>query len=118
MSICLQGQYKNDMIGLEFDPQMPGDTKLMGEEVLQKIFGMELELSKWWDLLALLVLLVSYRLILLAVLKYKENSLSLLRRLYAGITFRQPVKQLMLMEEKFLSSKTNQPTPLPSQPLP
>ncbi|KAK0598028.1 hypothetical protein LWI29_030873 [Acer saccharum] len=118
MSICTQGQYKNDMIGLKFDPQMPGDTKLMGEEVLQKIFGMELELSKWWDLLALLVLLVSYRLILLAVLKYKEKSLSLLRRLYAGITFRQHVKQLMLMEEKFISSKTSQPTQLPSQPLP
>ncbi|TXG70340.1 hypothetical protein EZV62_005275 [Acer yangbiense] len=117
-SWAIQGQYKNDMIGLEFDPQMPGDTKLMGEEVLQKIFGMELELSKWWDLFALLVLLVSYRLILLAVLKYKEKSLSLLRRLYAGITFRQPVKQLMLMEEKFMSSKTNQPTQLPSQPLP
>ncbi|KAK3217895.1 hypothetical protein Dsin_011865 [Dipteronia sinensis] len=110
-SWAIQGQYKNDMIGLEFDPQMPGDTKLKGEVVLQKIFGMELDHSKWWDLLALLVLLVSYRLILLAALKYKEKSLSLIRRLYAGITFRQPVK-------KFISSKTNQPTPLPSQPLP
>ena len=109
MSICIQGQYKNDMIGLEFDPQMPGDTKLMGEEVLQKIFGMELELSKWWDLLALFVLLVSYRLILLAALKYKEKSLSLLRRLYASHF--PTVKQLMLMKEKFISSKTNQPTP-------
>ncbi|KAI9162045.1 hypothetical protein LWI28_023245 [Acer negundo] len=83
-SWAIQGQYKNDMIGIEFDPQNPGDKKVKGEEVLQKIFGMELELSKWWDLLALLVLLVSHRLILLAALKYKEKSLSLLRRLYAS----------------------------------
>ncbi|KAI9159751.1 hypothetical protein LWI28_001596 [Acer negundo] len=83
-SWAIQGQYKNDMIGTEFDPQNPNDTKVKGEEVLQKIFGMELELSKWWDLLALLVLLVSYRVILLAALKYKEKSLSLLRRLYAS----------------------------------
>ncbi|KAK0596457.1 hypothetical protein LWI29_015815 [Acer saccharum] len=109
-SWAIQGQYKNDMIGLDFDPQNPGDTEVKGEEVLQKIFGVELDHSKWCDLLALLVLLVSYRLILLAALKYKEKSLSLLRRLYAS-HFRQPVKQLMLMKEKFISSKTNQPTP-------
>ncbi|TXG70343.1 hypothetical protein EZV62_005278 [Acer yangbiense] len=107
-SWAIQGQYKNDMIGLDFDPQNPGDTKVMGEEVLQKIFGMELDHSKWCDLLALLVLLVSYRLILLAALKYKEKSLSLLHRLYASHF--PTVKQLMLMKEKFISSKTNQPT--------
>ncbi|KAK2651863.1 hypothetical protein Ddye_011719 [Dipteronia dyeriana] len=109
-SWAIQGQYKNDMIGVEFDPQNPGDTKLKGEEVLQKIFGLELDHSKWRDLLALLVLLVSYRLVLLAALKYKDKSLLPLRRLYARVTFRQPVKQLMLMKRKFISSKTSQPT--------
>ncbi|KAL5743905.1 hypothetical protein ACOSQ2_027021 [Xanthoceras sorbifolium] len=107
-SWAIQGQYKNDMIGLEFDPPMPGDTKLKGEEVLQKIFGIQLDHSKWSDLLALFFLLVSYRLIFFAVLKYKEQSLSLLRRLYAGITFRQPV----ILSSLCSPLKTRQHTPL------
>ena len=34
-----QGQYKKDLIGLEFEPEVPGDTKIKGEEILNNMFG-------------------------------------------------------------------------------
>lgn len=73
------------MIGLEFDPLVPGKPKLKGEEVLQKFFGMELNHSKWWDLVALLILLLFHRLLFYVVLKYKEKASLVLRRFYKGI---------------------------------
>ncbi|KAG4912966.1 hypothetical protein JHK82_053546 [Glycine max] len=35
----IQGQFKNDLIGLEFEPEVPGDTKIKGEEILNNMFG-------------------------------------------------------------------------------
>ncbi|KAL5154861.1 ABC transporter G family member 15 [Glycine soja] len=35
----LKGQFKNDLIGLEFEPEVPGDTKIKGEEILNNMFG-------------------------------------------------------------------------------
>ncbi|KAM6592638.1 hypothetical protein CsatA_000341 [Cannabis sativa] len=52
-SWALQGVYKNDMIGIEFDPLVAGNPKLKGEIILQTMFGMPLDHSKWWDLAAL-----------------------------------------------------------------
>lgn len=39
MNITLksQGEYKNDMIGLEFDPLQPGDTKLKGDVIIYTV---------------------------------------------------------------------------------
>ncbi|GMN54685.1 hypothetical protein TIFTF001_023810 [Ficus carica] len=71
-SWALQGVYKNDMIGLEFDPLVPGDPKLMGEMVLQTMYGIPLDHSKWWDLAALMCLLLLHRLLSLVVLKYVQ----------------------------------------------
>ncbi|KAH6814853.1 ABC-2 type transporter family protein [Perilla frutescens var. frutescens] len=34
---ALQGSYKNDMIGLVFDPLIPGDPKISGEDVITKM---------------------------------------------------------------------------------
>ncbi|XP_060967551.1 ABC transporter G family member 15 isoform X3 [Cannabis sativa] len=80
-SWALQGVYKNDMIGIEFDPLVAGEPKLRGEIVLQTMFKMHLNHSKWWDLAALVCLLISHRLIFLLVLKYKDT-ISLHSKLY------------------------------------
>ncbi|KAF2587368.1 hypothetical protein F2Q70_00036858 [Brassica cretica] len=32
----LKGEYKNDFLGLEFEPLFPGEPKLTGEEVINK----------------------------------------------------------------------------------
>lgn len=48
-----QGQFKNDLIGLEFEPLVPGDSKIKGEVILSDMFGIEPNYSKWWDLAVL-----------------------------------------------------------------
>ncbi|XP_030493228.2 ABC transporter G family member 15 [Cannabis sativa] len=80
-SWALQGVYKNDMIGIEFDPLVAGNPKLKGEIILQTMFGMPLDHSKWWDLAALVCLLISHRLIFFLILKYKDT-ISLHCKLY------------------------------------
>ncbi|XVE75589.1 hypothetical protein DITRI_Ditri12bG0105600 [Diplodiscus trichospermus] len=83
---AVEGQYKNDMIGLEFDPPVPGEPKLKGEMILHDTFGIQLHHSKWWDLAALISLLAVSRILLYIVLKYKERASSVLHR-FCATTF-------------------------------
>ncbi|KAL2565411.1 hypothetical protein AAZV13_19G105800 [Glycine max] len=71
---AVQGQYKNDMLGLEFDPLLPGNPKLTGEQVLTLLFGVPLNHGKWWDLTALIILLIVHRLLLFLALRYSKRS--------------------------------------------
>ncbi|XVE95924.1 hypothetical protein REPUB_Repub02eG0177300 [Reevesia pubescens] len=80
---AVEGQYKNDMIGLEFDPRVPGEPKLKGEMILQSTFGIQLNHSKWWDLAALASLLAVFRIIFYMVLRYKERASSVFHRFCA-----------------------------------
>ncbi|PON86891.1 ABC transporter-like [Trema orientale] len=107
-SWALEGVYKNDMIGLEFDPLVPGDPKLKGEIILQTIFAIPLDHSKWWDLTALLCLLIFHRLTFLLALKYKE-SISLHSKLYVYSAFTQISKRFSSLKQQFNVSKRNQP---------
>ncbi|CAA0813228.1 ABC transporter G family member 15 [Striga hermonthica] len=75
-SWALQGEYKNALIGLMFDPIMPGDPKITGEYVVKNIFGVSLSHSKWWDLAALHLLFVTYRVMFFLLLKFKETRLA------------------------------------------
>lgn len=45
-----QGAFKNDLMGLEFDPLEPGGAKLKGEFILKTMLGIKVDNSKWWDL--------------------------------------------------------------------
>ncbi|EPS66360.1 hypothetical protein M569_08416, partial [Genlisea aurea] len=69
----LQGAYKNDMLGMVFDPLIPGDPKIKGEDVIVHMFKLSLDHSKWWDLCALYSLIVCYRLLFFFVLKSRER---------------------------------------------
>ena len=71
------------MIGLEFDPMIPGGPKLTGEMVIQTIFGIEVNRSKWWDLAAVFGILFSYRLLFFLILKFNERASPLFHTLYA-----------------------------------
>lgn len=82
----MQGAYKNDLIGLEFDPLVPGDPKLKGDVIITTMLGISLDHSKWWDLGALLTVLVSYRLLFFFILKFKERAWPYFRTLYANRT--------------------------------
>ncbi|KDP26075.1 hypothetical protein JCGZ_21108 [Jatropha curcas] len=72
---AIQGQFKNEMIGLEFDPLLPGNPKLTGEKALQTIFGVPIGHSKWWDLSALICLLLVHRILFYIILKYKKRAI-------------------------------------------
>ncbi|KAM7272282.1 hypothetical protein ACFE04_026945 [Oxalis oulophora] len=72
-SWALQGAYKNDMLGLVFEPMTPGSPKLEGSKILTTMLGISLDHSKWWDLFAVIVLLIFYRFMFFAVIKFKEQ---------------------------------------------
>ncbi|KAH0972100.1 hypothetical protein GBA52_024256 [Prunus armeniaca] len=112
----IQGQFKNDMIGLEFDPQVPGEPKLKGEDVLLYMYGINPKISKWWDLAALAALLVCVRVIFYMVLKYKERASFFTHRLYAKANFQHKAKRAPLRKEPLISSKRHKTlNPLASQ---
>ncbi|KAL3529933.1 hypothetical protein ACH5RR_009255 [Cinchona calisaya] len=85
-SWSLQGGYKNDLLGVVFDPLLPGEPKLNGEDVLKNMFGLSLDHSKWWDLLALYALFISYRVLFFFILKLKERTTPFFRSLYTKRT--------------------------------
>nr|GMD23067.1 ABC transporter G family member 15-like [Ipomoea batatas] len=99
----LQGAYKNDMIGLVFDPLIPGEPTLKGEDVLRTMFKLPMDHSKWWDLLALYCLIVVYRLVFFLVLKVKERALPFFRSVYAKRTLHRLSKRPSLMRRPSLS---------------
>ncbi|XP_057797819.1 ABC transporter G family member 15-like isoform X2 [Salvia miltiorrhiza] len=86
MAWALQGAYKNDMIGMEFDPPEPGQPKLKGEVVLSSLLGIPLRHSKWWDLGAVAAILVAYRLLFFSILKLKERAVPLFHHYYTKRT--------------------------------
>ncbi|XP_022995034.1 ABC transporter G family member 15-like [Cucurbita maxima] len=85
-SWALQGAYKNDLIGLEFNPLIPGMPKLSGEYVITNMYGIPINHSKWWDLTALMFLVLLYRILFFVVLKFKERATPLLRTMFTKKT--------------------------------
>ncbi|KAK4419589.1 ABC transporter G family member 15 [Sesamum alatum] len=86
MAWALQGAYKNDMIGIEFENPLAGQPPLQGEVVLTTLLGISLNHSKWWDLAAVAANLVGYRLLFFAMLKLKERALPMYRSYYTKRT--------------------------------
>ncbi|XP_057982256.1 ABC transporter G family member 15-like [Malania oleifera] len=101
----LQGHYKNDMIGLNFESRQPGDPKMKGEMIIQTMFGVRLDHSKWWDLTAVICLLIFYRLLFCLVLKYKDRASSLWQKLYAKTTLQQLGRKPSSRRGRTFSSK-------------
>ncbi|KAK7244560.1 hypothetical protein RIF29_39384 [Crotalaria pallida] len=99
---AIQGQYKNDMLGLEFDALIPGDPKISGEQVLTLVFGIPLNHGKWWDLTALVTLLLAHRLVLFLVLRYSKRPKSTMLWLY--------VKERMHLAKRCVLSNNKQST--------
>uniref|UniRef100_A0A5B6ZC68 Putative ABC-2 type transporter family protein isoform 1 n=1 Tax=Davidia involucrata TaxID=16924 RepID=A0A5B6ZC68_DAVIN len=93
MTWALQGAYKNDMIGMEFDPLEPGDPKLKGEVIINSMLGISLDYSKWWDLFAVIAILIGYRLLFFTIIKFKERASPLFRTLYAKRTLHRLKKR-------------------------
>ncbi|KAA8528071.1 hypothetical protein F0562_035060 [Nyssa sinensis] len=110
MSWALQGVYKNDMIGLEFDPVEPGDPKVKGEAILNRVLGVSLKHSKWWDLFVVVVNLIFYRLLFFTILKLKERASPVFRTLYAKRTLNHLQKRPSFRKTPSFPSKRHQYT--------
>ncbi|XP_004505644.1 ABC transporter G family member 15-like [Cicer arietinum] len=106
---AIQGSYKNDLLGLEFDPLIPGDPKLTGEYVITHMLGIELSHSKWWDLGALFLILICYRILFFIVLKFKERASPLFQTLYAKRTLHQLEKRPSFRKMPSFPSLRHQP---------
>ncbi|RAL43105.1 hypothetical protein DM860_009887 [Cuscuta australis] len=104
----LQGAYKNDILGLEFDPLFPGGDKMKGEDVIRNLFKIPLDHSKWWDLVALFSLIVVYRLVFFLVLKAKERVLPFFRSVRAKRTLHRLSKRPSLIRRPSVSSRRYQ----------
>ncbi|XP_010102371.2 ABC transporter G family member 15 [Morus notabilis] len=112
----LQGAYKNDMIGLEFDSFLANGTKLKGEFILTSMLGIRLDHSKWWDLAAIVCLLVSFRLIFFAILKFREQASPYVRTFYTKRTLKHLKKRPSFRKAPSFPSKGQQPLhPLSAQ---
>ncbi|KAG2623807.1 hypothetical protein PVAP13_3KG081408 [Panicum virgatum] len=114
----LKGGYKNDLIGLEFEPMMPGQPKLKGEYIITEMMGLSLDHSKWLDLAMIFVLLFAYRLTFFIVLKVKEAAAPYIRVAYTRFTVKRLERRASFRKTlamTSLSKRHNQPHPMASQ---
>ncbi|KAL4186033.1 hypothetical protein AMTRI_Chr09g31760 [Amborella trichopoda] len=70
---ALQGQYQNDLRGLYFDNQSPDLPKISGEYILEYVFQINVNRSKWIDLSVLFSMIIIYRIIFFIMIKISED---------------------------------------------
>eukprot|EP01018_Ginkgo_biloba_P024234 Gb_41809 [translate_table: standard] len=104
---ALQGQYQNDLLGLEFDNQAAFLPKISGEYVVTNVFQIDINRSKWWDLSVILSMIIIYRIIFFIMIKINEDVTPWIRGYIARRTlnkkqngFVQPVKGTSPMANK------------------
>eukprot|EP00250_Pteridium_aquilinum_P018713 c24179_g1_i1 orf=516-2765(-) len=79
---ALQGQYKNDLLGLQFDNVSPLLPPLSGEQILRDNFQIDLSWNKWWDTVMVFLNIFAYRLIFFINIKLNEKVTPHLRAFY------------------------------------
>ncbi|KAK9157324.1 hypothetical protein Scep_003898 [Stephania cephalantha] len=112
---AMQGYCKNDMVGLEFDPLVPGEPKLKGEDIIRNVLRLELNHSKWWDLAVVVLLMVCYRFIFFFILKFKERVSPMFRTIYDDRIVKHLEKRPSFKRHHRMPSKRHTPIPLSSQ---
>nr|ADN33921.1 white-brown-complex ABC transporter family protein [Cucumis melo subsp. melo] len=109
----LQGAYKNDLIGLEIDSGLQGGLKIKGEVILEMLLGYQAHHSKWLDLGAVLIILVTSRFLFIGILKLKEKISPFLQTLYTKQTLRRIGKPSLAIRKskvpQFPSKRHHQP---------
>ncbi|VAH03325.1 unnamed protein product [Triticum turgidum subsp. durum] len=114
----LKGAYKNDLLGLEFEPMTPGGEKLTGEFIITNMMGLSVSYSKWLDLAMIFILLLAYRITFFFVLKVKEAAAPYLRVAYTRFTVKRLERRASFRESlamTSLSKRHNAPHPMAMQ---
>ncbi|GMH00027.1 hypothetical protein Nepgr_001866 [Nepenthes gracilis] len=114
-SWALQGSYKNDLLGLEFDNMLPGEPKLKGGDIIRDLYGIQLDHSKWWDLAAVYVIFFSYRIIFFLVLEFRERASPVFRTLLTKKALHRLNKRPSFREPAISSKRYQPPNSLSSQ---
>ncbi|KAL3512961.1 hypothetical protein ACH5RR_025678 [Cinchona calisaya] len=70
---ALQGQYQNDLKGLIFDNQTPDMPKISGEYILEYVFQIDVNRSKWVDLSVIFSMIIAYRIVFFIMIKINED---------------------------------------------
>lgn len=71
--ISFQGQYQNDLEGLLFDNQTPDLPKIPGWYILENVFQIDVNRSKWIDLIVIFSMIIIYRIIFFIMIKINED---------------------------------------------
>ncbi|CAM0957343.1 unnamed protein product [Alopecurus aequalis] len=100
----LKGAYKNDLLGLEFEPMTPGGDKLTGEYIITNMMGLSVSYSKWLDLAMIFILLVAYRITFFFVLKIKEAAAPYIRVAYTRFTVKRLERRASFRESLAMTS--------------
>ncbi|XP_047044918.1 ABC transporter G family member 12-like [Lolium rigidum] len=114
----LKGAYKNDLLGLEFEPMTPGGDKLTGEYIITNMMGLSVSYSKWLDLAMIFILLLAYRITFFLVLKVKEAAAPYIRVAYTQFTVKRLERRASFRESlamTSLSKRHNTPHPMAIQ---
>ncbi|KAG5123775.1 hypothetical protein JHK82_030512 [Glycine max] len=102
--------------GLQFDSLEPGGPKLKGEIILKTMLGIRVDISKWWDLVAVMIILVLLRVLFFFILKFKERAAPFLYSIYARQTLQRIKKRPSFRKGPSFPSKRHQSLhPLSSQ---
>ncbi|KAL2329218.1 hypothetical protein Fmac_022645 [Flemingia macrophylla] len=109
MMASQRGEFKNDLIGKEFDPLEPGDPKLTGEIILKTMLGIRADNSKWWDLAAVMTILISLRVLFFFILKFKERVAPFLYSIYSKQTLQRIKKRPSFRKAPSFASKRHHP---------
>jgi hypothetical protein len=118
LALQLQGAYKNDLLGLEFEPMTPGGDKLTGEYIITNMMGLSVSYSKWLDLAMIFILLLAYRITFFFVLKIKEAAAPYIRVAYTRFTVKRLERRASFRESlamTSLSKRHNTPHPMAIQ---
>lgn len=97
------------MIGMEFDAEYEGEPKLPGEFVLTTVLGVPLDHSKWWDLAAVVAIIICYRLLFFIILKLKERAKPMVREIYTRRSLHHLKKRASFRKTSPFPSKRHQP---------
>ncbi|KAL2521670.1 ABC transporter G family member 15 [Forsythia ovata] len=90
-----QGFYKNEFEGLTFPKeQIGGQSTITGDEILRKVWQVEMGYSKWIDVAILFGMVILYRLIFLGVIKGKEKFKPMIKAFLS-----RPTKQCTNVED-------------------
>ncbi|KAL9266764.1 ABC transporter G family member 11-like protein [Drosera capensis] len=89
---ALQGQYQNDLKGLIFDTNNPLIGRISGEDILTRIFQIDVNRSKWIDLSVIFSMIIAYRVIFFLMIKINEDVTPWIRGLLARRRLKQQKK--------------------------